>query len=45
MNLFEIKDTSIEFVINNASAQDNNEEIKLNLEVEQICRDCSPNFF
>ena len=40
---FEIKDTCIEFVINNASAQ-GNVKIKLNLKVEEISRDYSPNF-
>ena len=44
MNQFEIKDTCIEFTINNISAQSNNVEIKLNLKLEEICRDCSPNF-
>ena len=43
VNQFEIKETCIEFVINNASAQ-GNVKIKLNLKVEEICRDCSPNF-
>ena len=43
VNQFEIKETCIEFVINNVSAQ-GNVKIKLNLKVEDICRDCSPNF-
>ena len=43
VNQFEIKDMCIEFVINNASPQ-GNVKIKLNLNVEEICRDCSPNF-
>ena len=45
MNQFEIKDTCIEFVTNNISPQGNNVKIKLNLKVEEICRDFSPNFF
>ena len=41
----EIKDTCIEFVINNVSVQGNNYvRIKLNMKVEKICRDCSSNF-
>ena len=40
---FEIKDTCIEFVINNVSTQGSNVKIKLNLKVEGICRGCSPN--
>ena len=44
MNQFEIKDTCIEFVIDNVSLQGNNVKIKLNLKVEQIGRDSSPNF-
>ena len=43
VNQFEIKETYIEFVINNVSAQAN-VRIKLNLKVEEICRDCSPNY-
>ena len=43
VNQFEIKDTRIEFVINNVSQQ-GNVEIKLNLKMEEICRDYSPNF-
>ena len=43
VNQFEIKDTCIEFVINNVSQQ-GNVKIKLNLKMEEICRDCSPNF-
>ena len=39
----EIKDTYVEFVINNVLPQDN-VKIKLNLKVEEICRDCNPNF-
>ena len=37
-----IKD-SIEFLMNDFSLQGNNVKIKLNLKVEEICRDCSPN--
>ena len=44
VNQFEIKEMCIEFVINNVSAQ-GNLKIKLNLKVEEICRDCSPNFW
>ena len=44
VNRFEIKGTSIEFVINNVSLQGNNVKIKLNLKVEEICADCSSNF-
>ena len=40
----EIKETYIEFVINIVSAQ-GNVKIKLNVKVEEIYRDCSPNFF
>ena len=43
VNQFEIQDTCIEFVINNVS-QLGNVKIKLNLKVEKMCRDCSPNF-
>ena len=43
VNQAEIKDTCIEFVINNVSPQ-GNVKIKLNSEVEEICRDCSPDF-
>ena len=41
-NQFEIKDTCIEFVVNNVSPQCN-VKIILNLKLEEICRDCSPN--
>ena len=44
MRQFEIKDTCIEFVINNVLPQGNNVKIKLNLKVEEICRDFSSNF-
>ena len=44
VNQLEIKDTCIEFVINNVSRQGNNVKIKLNLKVEETCRDCRPNF-
>ena len=44
MNQFEIKDTCIEFVIDNVSPQGNNVKIKLNLKVEETCRDSRPNF-
>ena len=43
VNQFEIKETCIEFGINNVSAQ-GNVKIKLNLKVEEICRGCSSNF-
>ena len=43
VNQTEIKEKCIEFVINNVSAQ-GNVKIKLNLKVEEICGDCSPNF-
>ena len=43
VNQFEMKDAFIKFVIN-VSPQRNNVKIKLNLKVEKICRDCSPNF-
>ena len=43
LNQAEIKDTCIEFVINNVSLQ-GNLKIKLNLKMEEVCRDCSPNF-
>ena len=38
VNQFEIKDTCTEFVINNVSPQ-GNVKIKLNLKMEEICRD------
>ena len=44
VNQFEIKDTSIEFTINNVSPQGNNMKIKLNLKIEEICRDFSSIF-
>ena len=44
VNRFKIKDRCIEFVINNVTPQGNNVKIKLNLKVEEICRDSSPNF-
>ena len=43
VNQFIIKDTCIESVINNVSPQ-GNVKIKLNLKVEEICKNCSPNF-
>ena len=43
-NQFEIKGTCIGFVINNVSPQGNNVKLKLNLKVEEICRDCSAKF-
>ena len=43
VNQFEIKETCMEFVINNVLLQ-GNVRIKLKLKVEEICRDCSPNF-
>ena len=43
LNQFEIKDTCIEFEINNVSLQ-GNVKIKSNLKVEEIFRDWSPNF-
>ena len=36
VNQFEIKDTCVEFVVNNVSPQGNNMKIKLNLKVEEI---------
>ena len=44
VNQIEIKDTCIEFVINNVSLQGNNVRTKLNLKVEEICRDSSLDF-
>ena len=42
LNQFEIKDVYIEFVINNVSAQgNNNAKIKLNLKLKKVCWDCS----
>ena len=38
VNQFEIKDTCIEFAINNVSMQSDNVKIKLNLEQVEICR-------
>ena len=38
---FEIKDTCIEFLINNVSPQGNNVKIKMNLKLEKIFRHCS----
>ena len=43
VNQFEIKGPCTEFVITNVSPQ-GNVNIKLNLKMEEICRDCSPNF-
>ena len=43
LNQVEIKDTRIEFVINNVSLQCN-VRIKSNLKMEEVCRNCSPNF-
>ena len=43
VNQFEIKDTCIEFVINNVSPQ-GNLKIKFNFKMEEICGDCSPSF-
>ena len=43
VNQFKIKDACIEFVINNVSRQ-GNVKIKFNLKIEEICRNCSPNF-
>ena len=40
---FEIKNTCTEFAVNNVSPQ-GNVKIKLHLKMEEICRDCSPNF-
>ena len=38
LNQFEIKDVCIEFVINNVSAQgNNNAKIKLNLKLKKVC--------
>ena len=44
MNQFEINDMCIKFVINNVSLQGRNVNIKLNLKLEEICRDRSPMF-
>ena len=44
VNQFEIKGTCIEFVINDVSLQGNYVRIKLNLNMEKICRDSSLNF-
>ena len=44
VNQFGIKDTYIEFVINNVSPQGNNVKGKLNLKMEEIYRDCIPIF-
>ena len=44
VNQFETKDSCNEFLINNVSPQGKNVKTKLNLKVEEICRDCSPNF-
>ena len=40
---FQIKDTCAELMVNNVSPQ-GNVKIKLNLKMEEICADCSPNF-
>ena len=42
VNQFEIKDMCVKFVINSVSPQ-GNVKIKLNLKVDEICKDCSPN--
>ena len=45
VNQFEIRDTCIEFTTYNVSAQSNNNmKIRLNLNVEKMCTDYSPNF-
>ena len=45
VNQLEIKDTWIEFTTYNVSAQSNNNmKIGLNLNVEKMCTDYSPNF-
>ena len=44
LNQFEIKEICIEFVINDDLWQGKNVEIKLNLKVEETCRDFSPKF-
>ena len=44
MGEFEIKDSCIEFVINNVSLQGNHVKIKLNLKMEKISKDFSPTF-
>ena len=41
VNQFEIKDTCTEFAISNVSAYSNDVKIKLNLQEDEICRDCS----
>ena len=43
-NQFEMKDMCIEFGINNVSPPGNNVKIKLNLKVEEICKDYITNF-
>ena len=45
VNQFEIKDMHTEFMINNVSPEGNNVKIKLNLKLEEICRDCRSNLF
>ena len=44
VNQFEMKDMCSEFVTINVTVQGNNVNIKLNLKVEKICKDCSPDF-
>ena len=45
VNQFEIKGACSELVIDNISLQGNNVKIKLNLKMEEICKECSPNFW
>ena len=45
VNQFEIKGACSEFVIDNVSLQGNNVKRKLNLKMEEICKECSPNFW
>ena len=45
VNQFEIKGACSELVIDNISLQGNNVKIKLNLKMEKICKECSPNFW
>ena len=44
MNQMEIKETRIEFLINNSRVQSNNFKMNIKLNVEEICRDCRFDF-
>ena len=44
MNQLEIKETRIEFLINNSRVQSNNFKMNIKLNVEEICRDCRFDF-